>query len=73
MTIREDPDELYDIFDTLNGAGVAYLLVNHKERMGLKIINKVDIFVAEGSLEVTNIDTSKASELVMLLFHVTDV
>ncbi|KAG8669822.1 hypothetical protein FPOAC1_009221 [Fusarium poae] len=60
MTIREDPDELYDIFDTLNGAGVAYLLVNHKERMGLKIINKVDIFVAEGSLEVTNIDTSKA-------------
>ncbi|EKJ78806.1 hypothetical protein FPSE_00949 [Fusarium pseudograminearum CS3096] len=73
MTIREDPDELYGILGSPNGAGAAYLLLNHKERLGLKIINKVDIFVAEGSYEVTSTSISDVPESIMLLFHVTDV
>lgn len=74
MTIKEDPDELYGILGSPNGAGAAYLLLNHKERLGLKIINKVDIFVAEGSHEVKGIAVDKdTSETITLLFHVTDV
>ncbi|PTD03760.1 hypothetical protein HYE67_004403 [Fusarium culmorum] len=74
MTIKEDPDELYGILGSPNGAGAAYLLLNHKERLGLKIINKVDIFVAEGSHEVKGIAVDKDTpETITLLFHVTDV
>lgn len=75
ITIKKDPDELYGILGSPNGAGAAYLLVNHKERLGLKIVNQVDIFVPRGSYEVTgtNVDDIHKLWAVMLLFHVADV
>ncbi|UPL00301.1 hypothetical protein LCI18_011235 [Fusarium solani-melongenae] len=75
LTVRDNPDEFHAILGSPNGSGSAYFLINHKQRMGVKIINKVDIFVPLIPLEVTGTSVNGFHEerKVMLLFHVTDV
>lgn len=71
----DDPDEFYAILGSPNGSGSAYFLINHKQRMGVKVINKVDIFVPLIPLDVsgTTVDRFHEERKVMLLFYVTDV
>ena len=75
LTVRDNPDEFYAILGSPNGSGSAYFLINHKQRMGVKIIIKVDIFVSDIPLKVTGTSVDKFHERykVILLFHVTDV
>ncbi|KAF9768654.1 hypothetical protein IL306_014004 [Fusarium sp. DS 682] len=74
MSHQKDPKELYAILGSPNGSGVAYMLINHKERLGSKVVSRVDIFVPEGNFEVTGIDIGKEHEdwHVMLLFYIVD-
>lgn len=75
LTVRDNPDEFYAILGSPNGSGSAYFLINHKQKMGVKIIDKVDIFVPLIPLDVRGTDVAEFHEerKVMLLFYVTEV
>ncbi|WKT45506.1 SGNH hydrolase superfamily [Fusarium oxysporum f. sp. vasinfectum] len=67
---QKDPKELYAILGSPNGSGAAFMLINHKKRLGgARVINKVEIFVPEGNFEVGR---EQEEWHVMLLFHIVD-
>ncbi|KAF4337297.1 hypothetical protein FBEOM_8810 [Fusarium beomiforme] len=72
FTVDKDVEEFFGILGSPNGSGAAYLLINHKERLGKKIIKKIDVFVPEGSFQVQDTAVTKDHEAwhVMLLLHV---
>ncbi|CVK99336.1 uncharacterized protein FMAN_02178 [Fusarium mangiferae] len=75
MTHQKDPKELYAILGSPNGSGAAFMLINHKNRLGgARAINKVEIFVPEGNFEVKGTEVGREQEEwhVMLLFHIVD-
>ncbi|KAF5589124.1 hypothetical protein FPCIR_6912 [Fusarium pseudocircinatum] len=75
ITHQKDPKELYAILGSPNGSGAAYMLINHKSRLGgARVINKVEVFVPEGNFEVTGTEVGREQEEwhVMLLFHIVD-
>ncbi|KAK2932025.1 hypothetical protein FoTM2_006482 [Fusarium oxysporum f. sp. vasinfectum] len=72
---QKDPKELYAILGSPNGSGAAFMLINHKKRLGgVRVINKVEIFVPEGNFEVKGTEVGREQEEwhVMLLFHIVD-
>ncbi|KAM5388053.1 hypothetical protein ACJA88_001313 [Fusarium oxysporum] len=72
---QKDPKELYAILGSPNGSGAAFMLINHKKRLGgARVINKVEIFVPEGNFEVKGTVVGREQEEwhVMLLFHIVD-
>ncbi|KAI7769512.1 hypothetical protein LZL87_011396 [Fusarium oxysporum] len=72
---QKDPKELYAILGSPNGSGAAFMLVNHKKRLGgARVINEVEIFVPEGNFEVKGTEVGREQEEwhVMLLFHIVD-
>ncbi|KAJ3540929.1 hypothetical protein NM208_g4839 [Fusarium decemcellulare] len=77
LTLESDSNELFGVLGSPNGSGAAFLLINHKERLGVRTINEVDIFLPEGSYEVAeedgeDITTAHEDLKIMLLLHVTD-
>ncbi|EEU39850.1 uncharacterized protein NECHADRAFT_39412 [Fusarium vanettenii 77-13-4] len=75
LTVDDNPDEFHAILGSPNGAGSAYLLINHKDKLGVRVINKVDIFVPNIGFDVegTTVDKDLEARKVMLLFHITKV
>lgn len=73
LTASDHPDEFFAILGSPNGSGSAYFLINHKRALGVKVINKVDIFVPNIPLDVTGTSVTEyeRQRKVMLLFHVT--
>ncbi|CEI67415.1 unnamed protein product [Fusarium venenatum] len=77
LDVRKDEDKeaFYAFLGSPHGSMSSYLLLNHKENLGIKTINKVDIFVpsvpwtilAEGVS-----DLARAAK-VSCVFHVTTV
>ncbi|KAF5012005.1 hypothetical protein FDECE_1911 [Fusarium decemcellulare] len=77
LTHESDSKELFGVLGSPNGSRAAFLLINHKERLGVRTINEVDIFLPEGSYEVAEEDgevitTAHEDLKIMLLLHVTD-
>ncbi|KAF7555489.1 hypothetical protein G7Z17_g2179 [Cylindrodendrum hubeiense] len=75
LTEKDHPDQFHAILGSPNGAGTAFFLINHKEKLGIKTIDKVDIFVPNIPYTVVGTSVSEFEKLVkiMLLFYVTDV
>ncbi|CAG1962660.1 unnamed protein product [Fusarium graminearum] len=73
LTASDHPDEFFAILGSPNGSGSAYFLINHKRALGVKVINKVDIFVPNIPLDVTGTSVTEyeRQRKVMLVFHVT--
>lgn len=76
FTRTEDADRFYAILGSPNGAGAGYLLLNHKAKLGIKTIQKVDVFVPKGSFSLVGVDPlgeEAEGAQIMLLFYVTAV
>ncbi|KAI8654687.1 hypothetical protein NCS57_01215600 [Fusarium keratoplasticum] len=75
LDVEESPDEFHAVLGSPNGAGAAFLLLTHKEALGIKTINKVDIFVPNIGYPVvgTNVDDIAKNAKIMLLFTVSSV
>ncbi|KAF5227313.1 hypothetical protein FAUST_11862 [Fusarium austroamericanum] len=73
LTPSDHPDEFFAILGSPNGSGSAYFLITHKRALGVKVINKVDIFVPNIPLDVTGTSVNEylKERKVMLVFHVT--
>ncbi|KAH7170086.1 hypothetical protein EDB81DRAFT_908529 [Dactylonectria macrodidyma] len=74
LTADDNPDEFFAVLGTPNGSGSAFFLLNHKGKLGVKTINKVDIFVPVVPFTVigTTVTGFEKSRKITLLFHVTD-
>ncbi|KAF5723314.1 hypothetical protein FMUND_1948 [Fusarium mundagurra] len=68
----KDKEEFPAILGSPNGAGAAFMLINHKERLGVKTIKRIDVFVPEGSFEVTGTEVGEEHEKwnVMMLMYI---
>ncbi|EEU34245.1 uncharacterized protein NECHADRAFT_50453 [Fusarium vanettenii 77-13-4] len=76
LDVATNPGEFHAVLASPNGAGVAYILMNHKSTLGIKTVNKVEIFVP--NIPYTVVGTSVDDPLVqrakiMLLFTVISV
>jgi hypothetical protein len=69
FTKNENLRELQALLGTPNGASTARVLFSHKEDLGIKVIDEVDIFVDEGEWDVTE---QLGGYSVMMLFMVSD-
>ncbi|KAF4949824.1 hypothetical protein FGADI_8621 [Fusarium gaditjirri] len=74
FTAAKDKDEFPAILGSPNGAGAAFMLINHKKRLGVKTIKRIDIFVPEGSFEVTETEVGEKHEKwnVMMLMYIVN-
>ncbi|KAK0757245.1 hypothetical protein N5P37_009961 [Trichoderma harzianum] len=73
LDVTQNPDEFYAVLGSPNGSGVAFLLMTHKAALGIKTINKVDIFVGDTNpytIPSDGIDGADAASIVVL-FYVT--
>ncbi|ATZ51353.1 hypothetical protein BCIN_06g07600 [Botrytis cinerea B05.10] len=72
LTQAEHPNEFFAVLGSPNGAGSAYLLLTHKEKLGVKTINKVDIFVPNIPYTITSTTGGgmASAAKIMLLFYV---
>ncbi|KAL7934263.1 hypothetical protein V8C35DRAFT_302158 [Trichoderma chlorosporum] len=72
LDVSENPNEFYAVLGSPNGAGVAFLLATHKAALGIKTVNKVDIFTGNAPFAVPNqgIGAGEGAGIV-LLFYVT--
>lgn len=73
--MEESRDEFHAVLGSPNGAGAAFFLLTHKEALGIKTLNKVDIFVPNIGYPVvgTNVDDIAKNAKIMLLFTVSSV
>ncbi|KAF5669533.1 hypothetical protein FDENT_11515 [Fusarium denticulatum] len=72
FTPAKDKEEFPAILGSPNGSGAAFMLINHKERLGVKTIKRIDVFVPEGSFEVTGTEVGEEHEKwkVMMLLYI---
>ncbi|KAM6516420.1 hypothetical protein FALCPG4_014603 [Fusarium falciforme] len=75
LDVEESRDEFHAVLGSPNGSGAAFLLLTHKEALGIRTINKVDIFVPNIGYPVvgTNVDDIAKNAKIMLLFTVSSV
>jgi hypothetical protein len=75
VTKDEDKEAFYAFLGSPHGSMSSYLLLNHKEKLGVKIINKVDIFVPNIPLAIIGEGVSDTAEgaKISCVFHVTTV
>ncbi|KAH8168362.1 hypothetical protein LIA77_11626 [Sarocladium implicatum] len=74
FTLADEPDELFAILGTPNGVGQPYFLITHKDAIGIKTINKVEVFVPNIAYPVgTTVPDDALAAKIMLLFTVTKV
>ncbi|KAL7795688.1 hypothetical protein V8C43DRAFT_279694 [Trichoderma afarasin] len=73
LDVTQNPDEFYAVLGSPNGSGVAFLLATHKAALGIKTINKVDIFVGgTNPYTIPSDGTDGAGTAsIVLLFYVT--
>ncbi|KAF5627856.1 hypothetical protein F25303_10608 [Fusarium sp. NRRL 25303] len=74
FTSAKDKEEFPAILGSPNGAGAAFMLINHKKRLGVKTIKRIDVFVPEGSFEVTETEVGENHEQwnVMMLMYIVN-
>ncbi|EMT60903.1 hypothetical protein NOF04DRAFT_11087 [Fusarium oxysporum II5] len=74
FTAAKEKEEFPAILGSPNGAGAAFMLINHKKRLGVKTIKRIDVFVPEGSFEVTETDVEEKHEEwnVMMLMYIVN-
>ncbi|KAL1844146.1 hypothetical protein VTK73DRAFT_2641 [Phialemonium thermophilum] len=72
LTQAEHGDAFYAVLGSPNGAGSAYFLLTHKSKLGVKTIDKVDVFVPNVPFTVSSASGSAAADAakITLLFHV---
>ncbi|RSM08727.1 hypothetical protein CEP52_004470 [Fusarium oligoseptatum] len=73
IDVEANPGEFHAILGSPNGAGVGFILINHKEALGIKTVNKVEVFVPNVPYTVTGttVDDIAQNRKIMLLFTVT--
>ncbi|KAJ4857103.1 hypothetical protein T069G_08000 [Trichoderma breve] len=72
LDVAENPRQFYAVLGSPNGSGVAYLLMTHKGALGVKTVNKVDIFTGTTPFTIPSDGIGKAdSATIILLFYVT--
>ncbi|KAL6354405.1 hypothetical protein LRP88_11736 [Fusarium phalaenopsidis] len=73
LDVATNPGEFHAILGSPNGAGAAFILLNHKGTLGVKTINKVEIFIPNIPYTVTGTTADKTAQdaKIMLLFTVT--
>ncbi|KAF5529923.1 hypothetical protein FMEXI_13852 [Fusarium mexicanum] len=74
FTVAKDKEEFPAILGSPNGSGAAFMLINHKKRLGVKTIKRIDVFVPEGSFEVTGTEVGEEHEKwnVMMLMYIVN-
>lgn len=72
LTESDNPTEFHAVLGSPNGAGSAYFLLTHKGKLGIKTINKVDVFVPTIPFTVTGTTGGGIANTakIMLLFYV---
>ncbi|KAL6812361.1 hypothetical protein J3E69DRAFT_376188 [Trichoderma sp. SZMC 28015] len=72
LDVDHDSRQFFAVLGSPNGSGVAYLLMTHKGALGVKTVNKVDIFTGTTPFTIPNdgIGTAKDASI-SLLFYVT--
>ncbi|KAK7432910.1 hypothetical protein QQZ08_000381 [Neonectria magnoliae] len=73
LDVEKNPKEFHAVLGTPNGAASAYFLLNHKEKLKIKTLDKVDIFIPNIPYTIfgAGVDDTAKSAKVMLLFTVT--
>ncbi|KAL5095124.1 hypothetical protein Trisim1_003733 [Trichoderma cf. simile WF8] len=72
LDVVQNPRQFYAVLGSPNGSGVAYLLMTHKGSLGVKTVNRIDIFTGTTPFTIPNdgIGTAEAAGI-SLLFYVT--
>ncbi|KAK7415956.1 hypothetical protein QQX98_005529 [Neonectria punicea] len=75
LDVEESQGQFQAILGSPNGAGAAFFLISHKEALGIKTINKVDMIIPNIGYTVTrtNVDDIAKNANIMLLFTVSSV
>ncbi|QYT04593.1 hypothetical protein H0G86_011495 [Trichoderma simmonsii] len=72
LDVVQNPRQFYAVLGSPNGSGVAYLLMTHKGSLGVKTVNKVDIFTGTTPFTVPSDGIGEApTASIILLFYVT--
>lgn len=72
LDATENQNEFNAVLGSPNGAGTAYFLITHKGQLGVKSINKIDIWVPNIPFTVVGTSPAGADAVkIMLLFYVT--
>ncbi|KKP02614.1 hypothetical protein THAR02_05302 [Trichoderma harzianum] len=72
LDVVQNPRQFYAVLGSPNGSGVAYLLRTHKGPLGVKTVNRVDIFTGNNPFTIPNDGIGGAEGAgISLLFYVT--
>jgi len=73
FTLADNPDELYAILASPNGAGCAHLLITHKGALGIKYISSVTVWVPNVPYTIPSTDGGSDLLKMNLMFKVEPV
>ena len=77
LTPEKNPNEFNAVLGSPHGSGAGYILVTHKEKLGLMKISQVDIYAAQEAFTVTGSGEDEAEEgedaQIVLVFTVKPV